>query len=126
MVFHDGKSTGVYATEAITALGAEEDGFVNRYSCVHSLRQVAEIYKHVHPDAVVRLVDNASVDALEEKAMQERQRWGRAQYRKYHRLFFQLFTVKGTWNLGPSDIGRYPGIKGTTSMEQILIDDPEI
>lgn len=116
---------GAFSIEVVTGPDAEKGGFVNLFSWVHSLREVAEIYEKVHPDAKVTIVEKGSVDELEKKAIVERQKWGRSNFWEYHRLFFQLYTITGVWNLGKLDNEKYPGVE-RTSLEQFLGQNPEI
>jgi len=116
---------GAFGIEVVTGADAEEGGFRNLVSWVHSLREVAKIYQKVHPEARVDITEKGSVEELEKKAIAGREKWGRSKFWEYHRLFFQLFTVKGIWNLGKLDNEKYPGVKAT-SLEQFLKENPEI
>lgn len=116
---------GAFSIEVVTGADAEEGGFRNLVSWVHSLREVAEIYQKVHPEARVDVRERGSVEELEKKAVAGREKWGRSRFWEYHRLFFQLFTVKGIWNLGKLDNEKYPGVKAT-SLERFLKENPEI
>ncbi|KFZ08416.1 hypothetical protein V502_09377 [Pseudogymnoascus sp. VKM F-4520 (FW-2644)] len=116
---------GAFSIEVVTGPDAEKGGLVNLVSWVHSLREVAEIYQKVHPEAKVDIVEKGSLEELEKKAVAGREKWGRSKFWEYHRLFFQLFTIKGTWNLGKLDNDRYPGVKAT-SLEQFLKENPNI
>ena len=116
---------GAFSIEVVTGPDAEKGGFVNLVSWVHSLREVAEIYRKVHPEAKVDITERGSVEELEKKAIAGREKWGRSKFWEYHRLFFQLFTVKGIWNIGKLDNEKYPGVKAT-SLERFLKENPEI
>lgn len=114
-----------FSIEAVTGPDAEEGGFRNLVSWIHSLREVADIYQKVHPDCKVDITEKGSVEELEKKAIAGRGKWGRGKFWEYHRLFFQLFTVKGVWNLGKLDNDKYPSVEAL-SLERFLADNPDI
>jgi hypothetical protein len=116
---------GAFSIEVVTGPDAEKGGFYNLVSWVYSLREVAGIYEKVHLEAKVDITEKGSVEELEKKAVAGREKWGRSKFWEYHRLFFQLFTIKGTWNLGKLDNDSYPGVK-KTSLEQFLKENPNI
>lgn len=123
--FTSESDAGAFSIEVVTGPGAEKGGFVTLFSWVHSLRELAETYEKVHPGAKVNITEKGSVEELEKKAIAGREKWGRSNFWEYHRFFFQLYTVKGVWNLEEPDIEKYPGAKGT-SLEQFLRQNPEI
>lgn len=116
---------GAFGIEVVTGPDAEKGGFVNLVSWVHSLREVAKTYEKVHPGAKVNITEKGSAEELEKKAIAGREKWGRANFWEYHRLFFQLNTVKGVWNIGKLENEKYPGVKAT-DLEQFLKDNPDI
>ena len=116
---------GAFSIEVVAGPDAEKGGFVNLVSFVHSLREVAGIYKEVHPEASVTITEKGSVEDLERKAVAGKEKWGRSQWWEYHRLFFQLFTVKGVWNLGPLDNEKFPSVENN-SLERFLTENPGI
>lgn len=116
---------GAFSIEVVTGPDAEKGGCVNLVSWVHSLREVAEIYQKVNPKARVDITEKGSVEELEKKAIAGREKWGRGKFWQYYRLFFQLFTIKGVWNLEKLDNEKYPGVKAT-SLVQFLKENPEI
>jgi len=116
---------GAFSIEVVTGPDAENGGFKSLVSWVHSLREVAEIYKKVHPEARVDITEKGSVEELEEKAIAGKVKWGREKFWEYHRLFFQLFTVKGIWNMDKLDNETYPGVKAS-SLETFLKEHPDI
>ena len=116
---------GVFGIEVVTAPDAEKGGFFTLFSCSHSLRELAQIYREIHPSAEVELNFRGSVEDLEAKAVAAKREKARGRFWEYHRLFFQLFTIKGTWNLGAPDYGSFPGLS-PTSMERFLNQNPDI
>lgn len=116
---------GAFSIEVVAGPDAEEGGFVNLVSWVKSLREVAEIYEKVHPGARVDITEKGSVEELERKAVAGRAKWGRSKFWEYHRFFFQLFTIKGVWNLGKLDNEKYPGVE-PNSLERFLMENPDI
>lgn len=123
--FTSESDAGAFSIEVVTGPNAEKGGFVTLFSWVHSLREVAKTYENVDPSAKVNITEKGSVDELEKKAIAGREKWGRSNFWQYHRLFFQLYTIKGVWSLGELDNEKYPGVKGT-SLEQFLRQNPEI
>lgn len=97
----------------------------SRLRCVELQTEQVSPNKEVHPDATVDIVERGSVEELEKKELVGRTKRGRAKFWEYHRLFFQLFTIKGVWNLGELDNDRYPGVKAT-SLERFLKENPDI
>lgn len=125
LVFTAEADAGAFSIEVVTGPNAEEGGFVNLVSCVHSLREIADIYRSVHPEARVELRERGSVEDLERKAAAGREKWGRGKFWEYHRLYFQLFTIEGVWNLQQVENEKFPEVKAT-SMEQFLRQNPEV
>ena len=116
---------GAFAVEAVTGPNAEDGGFLPLYSFKKSLREVAKIYEKTRPGVRVRLNMRGSVDDLEKKANAEKEKRGRQRWWEYHRLFFQLFTITGRWDLAEPVFDKFPGAK-PTSLETFLKDHPGI
>jgi len=116
---------GAFAVEAVTGLNAEEGGFVTLYSFKKSLMEVAEIYEKVRPGTKVALNMRGSIEELRKKAFAEKKKWGKQKWWEYHRLFFQLYTITGKWDLKDPDFERFPGAK-PTSLETYLKETPQI
>ena len=116
---------GAFAVEAVTDPNAEQGGFIPLYSFRKSLREVVEVYEKMRPGVKVALNMKGSVEALETKAVVEKKQRGRDKWWEYHRLFFQLFTITGRWDLKQSEADRFPGVQ-PTSLESFLRDNPNI
>ena len=116
---------GAFAVEAVTGPNAEDGGFLPLYSFKKSLREVAKVYELSRPGIKVALHMRGSVEELEKKAVSEKKKRGREKWWEYHRLFFQLFTITGRWDLKESESGRFPGVQ-PTSLEKFLIENSKI
>ncbi len=116
---------GAFGIAVVTSHDAENGGFVKLVSCEHSLRELAEIYQRVHPEAELRFRGGGSVVELERSAVAARERLGRRNFGQYHRMFFQLFTITGRWSLGEVDNGKFPELRAT-GMEVFLTQNLEI
>lgn len=116
---------GAFAVEAVTGPDAEEGGFVTLYSFRKSIREVVRVYERVRPGKTVSVNMKGSMEELERKALAEKKRCGRERWWEYHRLFFQLYTITGKWDLVKLDLDKFPGAR-PTSLEMFLKDNPSI
>jgi hypothetical protein len=117
--FTSESDTGLFSIAVVTAPDAKDGGFKTIYSCVHNLREIADIYHRVPPQRRIGFKIRGSVGDLGKEAVVERKRWGRGEFWKYHRLFFPLYTLGGVWNLKAREISQYLGLRAS-SMELFL------
>jgi hypothetical protein len=118
------EDAGKWGVEVVTAHGAEDGGFVSLCSFRASLRDVKDTYEKVRGKEV-RIEWKGSVDELGILAREAKEKWGRRDMWEWHRLFFYLTCLKGTWNLGTLDNERYPGVQAT-GLEKFLRLHPEV
>lgn len=115
---------GRWGVEVVTADGAEDGGFVTLCSFRHSLMDIKSIYEKVR-GIEVNVNYKGEISELEQMAESARDAYGRRGLWNWHRLFFNLFCVKGIWNLGDSQDEKYPNVK-PTSLEAFLKAHPSI
>ncbi|CZR59842.1 uncharacterized protein PAC_09736 [Phialocephala subalpina] len=118
------RDAGRWGVEVITAEGAEEGGFVSLRSFRASLKDVKETYELVR-GGEVKVRWRGSVDELEKLAVKEKEKFGRRRLWEWHRLYFYLTCLKGTWNLGELENEKFPGFEAT-SLEKFLKEHPEV
>ena len=116
---------GKFSIAVVTGPDAEKGGFSNLVSWVASLRDVKEAYESVHEGARVKISNKGTIQELERRAVEGKEKFGREKWWEYHRLWFQLFTIRGDWNLGESDNEKFPMVEAT-GLERFLRDNRDI
>ena len=112
-----------FAAAIIESPSAMDGGFWTVSSGVHSLPEIAAIYRRVRGvEVAVRRV--GPVEELREKALEARSRGNPARFWEYIGWFYMLHTVDGTWTLGELDNGKL-GVQ-ETSLEAFLHANPHI
>lgn len=118
------EDAGKWGVEVVTRDGAELGGFVNVCSWTSSLNEVKETYERVR-DAKVAVRSQGTVEELEKLAIEKRESLGPSQFWDWHRYWFHLFCVKGTWNLTSLENDKFARVKPKT-LEEFLREHPEI
>jgi hypothetical protein len=118
------EDAGKLGIEVVTRKGAEEGGFVSICSWTCSLNETRKIYEKVR-NTVVKVNQRGSVEDLENLAIEQRTTMGPARMWEWHRYWFHLFCVKGTWNLEKVQNDEYPNFTPST-LEEFLRATPEI
>ncbi|TVY71297.1 Isoflavone reductase-like protein [Lachnellula suecica] len=114
---------GKWGIEAVAAADAEQGGFVTVCSWVSTLNELVASYSELRNyDVTVRNL--GTVEDLERKAVGAKAASGRRNFWEWHRLWFHLFCVKGTWNLTNIHNDQFP-VK-PTDLGEFLKTYPEI
>jgi hypothetical protein len=107
------EDAGKFGIELITSSDAENGGFISFCSFKLSLREVADIYSALR-GVKVKIVERGTVEELEKKAVEAKEALGRSNFFGWLRLWFQLFTIRGDWNLTDLANAKFPNVKTTT------------
>jgi hypothetical protein len=118
------EDAGKLGVEIVTQEGAENGGFVSVCSWTCSLNETRRIYEQVR-DTVVKVNHRGSVEELERLAIEQKSAMGPTRMWEWHRYWFHLFCVKGTWNLENLQNDEYKNFTPCT-LEGFLRAKPEI
>jgi len=88
------------------------------------LNEVRQTYETVR-GKTVRVNPRGSIEELEKKATANKEELGPSRFWEWHRLWFYLFCVKGTWNLSNLQNTKFPVVNAQT-LEEFLRAHPEI
>ncbi|KAF1998481.1 NAD(P)-binding protein [Amniculicola lignicola CBS 123094] len=118
------EDAGKLGIEVITKEGAEKGGFVSVCSWTCSLNELRETYEKVR-GSEVQVNRKGTVEELEKWAVKQREVMGPNRMWEWHRFWFHLFCVKGTWNLEGLQNEEYPTFNPAT-LVQFLREHPEV
>lgn len=112
-----------FAAEIVLRDDAPEGGFWRVCSGSHTLKQIASAYGKVKGTGG-RVAMKGSVEELRERALEARKNGSPREIWSYIGLFYQLYTIDGTWTLKTLDNDKL-GVQ-TTSLEDFLRDNASI
>jgi nucleoside-diphosphate-sugar epimerase len=118
------EDAGILGVEVVTRRGAEQGGFINVCSWTCSLNDIRKTYEQLR-STPVKVNQRGSVEDLEKLAIEQRSLMGPSRMWEWHRYWFHLFCVKGTWNLDKLQNNEFPKFTATT-LEEFLQTHPEI
>jgi hypothetical protein len=98
---------GKWGIEAVTADGAEQGGFVTVCSWVSTMNELLTKYNKVR-GTEISVRNMGTAQDLEKLAVKEKASGGRRNFWEWHRLWFHLFCIKGTWNLEDLHNEKFP------------------
>lgn len=123
-VFTTEEDAGRVGVEVVAAEGAEKGGFTSVASWRCSLNEVRRVYEQVRQEQV-DVNWKGSVEELTTLAVRMKSELGPDRFWEWHRSWFMLFCVKGTWNLDTLENKRFEQI-AFTGLEKFLKEHAQV